>query len=277
MNITSIEIWQDALNSYLPLDFHDHRGVNFVFIKDATGLDADEIAAQFYGAGSKNYRNLKMPKRTVVLKIGMRAYTTGSTYGEIRDFIYKFIATTRTGQIQLRFMNESEEIARLYGYISKVESAQFDQKQEAQLTIDCIDPILRSPIITNVPILGMDPSAFLISDEKSTAPHGVTLQIHVLSSTPSITIRDPYFDTTWSFTARHILGFTAGDIVTFNSESNNRQAWILRGVNTIQLADAIIPGSTWPIIFPGTNLLSIDEATKVELQNINYSAAYWGV
>jgi hypothetical protein len=278
MKLTSIELWPDGQNNYLPMDFNDPRGESHFFIKNATGLDADEISAQFYGAGSKNYRNLKVAKRTVVLKLGLRPnFKNGDTFGTLRDFVYSLVASTRTGQTQLRFLNEVDEIAQLSGYISKIESPQFEQKQELSISIECINPMLASVFVSAVSITGVDLSGFIANDTKSTAPHGCTMWFQVIGSTPSITIKDPIVDTSWFFKTRYLSGFTNNDIVAINSDPNNRQISLFRGSNVYNIADSIQPGSVWPIMFPGENIFAVEEATKVSIFDFNFFATYWGV
>jgi hypothetical protein len=277
MKLTSVEIHPANSTNIAILSFRDPTSANSYNVKGITGLDADEITPRYYGAsGSTKFYNLSLGKKDIVFKIGLNPNFATETYSDLRDALYKMIASSRTGRVQVRFKNDTEVIAAVSGFISKFESPLFEKTQEILITVSCDDPMLRAITAISVPTLSLDPSNTVIWDEKSTAPHGFAFELLFTSPVASLLIEDPD-DETWSFEVVPSGGFLADDVLFFSSEYNDKYLHLLRGIDIIYLADVITSGSIWPIIFPGENTFTLNNPSVLTWNSVSYYPAYWGV
>jgi hypothetical protein len=218
-----------------------------------------------------------LEKRDIVLRIGLNPnFTTDQTFSDLRDALYKMIAASRTGKIQLQFKKQNVVVAAISGFASKFESPNFEKTQEVQLTIKCDDPMLKAINAIDVDIASLDPLLTHIQDDDSTAPHGFTFQMGFIGSVSTLIISDP-FNTSWDFRITPVGGFVSGDALYFSSELNDKKLFIIRGALNIPLADVVAPGSIWPIMFPGDNTFAFSNEANLVWNAISYYPTYWGV
>lgn len=277
MKVTSVEIHPSGSSEFVSLSFRDPRRQNPYNIKAIIGLDADEIVPRYYGAsGSQKFYNLTLEKRDLVFRIELNPDFSTQSYSELRDDLYRLVSSSRTGLLEVQFKNNTEVVAIVSGFVSKIEAAHFTKQPEVQITVGCSDPMLRAPSPINVDVSGLDPALTVVSDTLSTAPHGFRFELEFLTELPAIDITNPdepglVFEVTPSG------GFITGDVLHFSSELTEKYLYILRGANTIRLADVITPGSIWPILFPGDNSFVIGSPTAVQWDAISHRPTYWGV
>jgi hypothetical protein len=292
MNLTSVEIHPDGSSNTLVLSFRDPDSIEPYNVKDIKGLDADDIIPQFIGSpgGSPSY-NLRQGSRIIVLKMGLNPnYSLGQSVSDIRDAVYKMIASSRKGKVQIQFRDAHSIVAVISGYIAKFESERFTRLQEVQLTVLCDTTMLTAPEPVKVDVAYLDPRNTFIIDDLSTAPHGFTFTLYFNTDLDSLTIRDP--NDIWNFTiapkptlpgevsreADEVLqtGFTRYDSLFYSNE-DEKQLYLIRGTTRQPLADLVEPGSTWPIIFPGENHFTFNDYDAVSWTAVSYRPTYWGV
>lgn len=203
-------------------------------------------------------------------------FNLGESYSSLRDDLYKLIASSRTGLVQLQFKNGAAVVAVISGFVTKLESPHFEKNPEVTMTLRCDEPMLKAPTLTNVDVTALDPAATDIVDNLSTAPHGFFFEVSFVGPQASLSISDPN-DPDWEFEIIPVGGFLAGDVLHFSSELNNKYLYIVRGVDTIHLADVITSGSVWPILFPKENTLALSGAANLDWVSISYYPTYWGV
>ena len=87
-----------------------------------------------------------MKARTIVIRVVLNPrFNLGETYSDVRDAIYRAISAVRTGIVALHFNSSGATVARIYGFIAKVESLDiFNQLPEVQATLRCDDPVFRA-------------------------------------------------------------------------------------------------------------------------------------
>jgi hypothetical protein len=279
MKLTSVELHPAKSNEFALLSFRDPTRENPFNVKEIVGLDADEIIPRYYGtSGANKFYSLSLLKRDIVLKINLSPrFGQSETYSDLRDYLYKMIASSRTGKIQLQFKNDTEIVAAINGFVSKFETAHFDQDQEVQLTVNCDEPMLKALTPTVMSLVGLNPAATTIQDTKSNAPHGFQFDIKITANMASIKITDPRDPTAWSFELRPVGGFLTNDVLHFSSEYNNKYLYYTRGATTVYLADVIQLGSIWPYLFPGNNTFAFTTPASLTWQKISYYPTYWGV
>lgn len=279
MKLTSVELHPAGSSDFAVLSFRDPSRSNPYNVRVIEGLGAEEITPRYYGGpgGSTKFHNLALGPRVVVVRIDLNPrFHLNETYSSLRDALYKHIASSRTGSLQIQFKNSVNVVAALTGFINKVEPDLFTKEQGVQLTINCSDSMLKALVPTELVVGPLDPALTVITDAFSTAPHGFTFELAFTGVRPSLIITDPG-DPTWSFTVTPSGGFLVGDILHFSSEFNNKYLYIERGVSTIHLADVISSDSVWPILFPGENNLSLSGAASLDWNAISYYPTYWGV
>lgn len=283
MKLTSVEIHPSKSTDIAVLSFRDPGNRNPYNIKAITGLDLDAIVPKHYGSqpasvsAQVNYYNLVQATRTIVMQIGLNPdYANNKSYSDLRDDLYRMIASSRKGYVQLQFLDGFEPICGIDGYIQKFETPLFTSSPDVQLTIYCPNGALQALDTTDLIVSELDPENFTITDDDSTAPHGFWASITCSDFVPSITISDPD-DPLWTFNVSPISGFLPGDELIFYS-IDEKQLYVNRsGVIPIQLADSLVPGSVWPIIFPGDNNFSCTHAESLTINYIRYIKRYWGI
>lgn len=279
MKLTSVELHPAGSSEEVVLSFRDPSSANPYAVKGIVGLDADEITARYYGgSGTSKFYNPTVEKRDVVIQMGLNPrYDQDESYSGLRDQVYRMVASSRTGKVQIQFKNGTDIIAAVTGSISKIETPQFEKEQQVTVTINCDDPILRSTGYYAGPDAGDGLNElYVINDDLSTAPHGFIFQATFVNPLASFKIEDP--DNLWHFETVPPDGFLVGDEIVFSSDSKQRQIFQNRGgIFLRHLADTVLPGSYWPIIFPGSNTYHIDNKDDLTVDTILYQTAYWGV
>lgn len=277
MKVTAVEIVPDGAQNAITLDFKDYRGKQSFNVRAIQGLDAEDIVPRYYpGANLQQFYNQTLSSRNIVFKIGLNPDFSTNTYSDLRDILYRAIASSRTGLVGVYFWDESEIVATISGFVRKFETAHFEKLQEVQLTLECPNPILKSPDAYFVPALNMDMAEFVISDVRSTAPHGVTFWWIITSPVGALAIASQD-GSEFRTIPQGVAAFQADDVVGMTSDPDNRSIFLIRGTQTIYLADAIVPGSIWPMIFPGDNIFSMENPTHFAFVNCSYYFHYWGV
>ena len=283
MNITSVDMYDSKGILIAALSFRDPAARNPYLARAIIGLDADEIVSRFYAVSSQSkqkYYNLTLEQRDIVIRIQLNPQFSTQSYSELRDNLYKMIASSRTGLIELRFNNKTGSVAHVYGYIKKFEAGHFNEQPEVQITMECDDPILRGVDRVEPITVPTRLSSATITDDLSTAPHGFIFDVTFDQPSPSFIIEESATPE-WAFTVTPGVigsgtGFLAFDHLFYSSESGNKYLYMVRGGNTIQLVDKILHGSVWPILFPGDNFFdSADE--EFTWNHVSYFPAYWGI
>lgn len=256
-------------------------------LQGATGLDSADFMPQFFGtsnSGAIRYYNMQPQSREVALSILLNPQGTGVSYSSLRDALYKAISSSLVSNVELRFMLSTTEKARLTGIITKFESDLFSLVPAVQLTISCPDPLLKDPISTSA-LTGLDKVNPVITDADSTAPHGFTMQITLAATVAKVIFQK---SPQWYFTVTPPPAslFASGDILNFSSVQNNKYFYMTRtGVRT-DYVDKVGVGSTWPMIFPGSNTFTISmenpigtalASTAWTITSFDYNKTYWGV
>lgn len=284
MKITTIELYS-AGNVSATLSLNDPSNASPYIVKALIGLDADEITPRYDGSSTglvKNY-NLTLERREIVMRLVLNPnYAGAQSYSSLRDQIYKVIASSRTGVLELRFKDGATTKATISGFVTKLEAPHTSEIPEIQITMECAEPMLENPTVTNVTTAGLT-SPFTITDSVSTAPHGLEMGItftNVVTAEFKIG-NSSAFD--WKFGVllgdilnNSTVGFQIGDQLHINSRYNKRAIYIIRGGQTIHVADRIVANSSWPVLFPGANPMYITPTTWT-WNYLRYYHAYWGV
>lgn len=289
MKLTSVEIHPAGSSDFIALSFRNPIPINAGKVQDSyaiktiTGLDADEIVPRYYTtAGNSKFYNMSLEGRVVVLKVGLNpSNALEETYSSLRDRLYKTIATSRTGEVQLQFKNNDLVLAVLSGFIVKMEATLFEKTQEIIITLIPSQPMLEGPEpIPTVAIASGSGGGFVIADNVSTAPHGFSFLINITGAGSRFSFENTG-DSSVFFSVSPVGGFLIGDMFHFSNEHGRKILYLVRSSTTIQLMDRVDAGSIWPILFPGenhftytgtANPISTDPTTYV-----SFYPTFWGI
>lgn len=251
-------------------------------VKKIEGLDAPDLVPKFYGAGlatGKRFHEFVSLPKEVVMRLALNPnFSMFESYGSVRDQIYRAVSSSRDGLVDILFHDGGAVVAKLSGFIIKVESDPFVKDPETLVTISCKDGILRGviPTVKDVSEIVSGTEEITLSDSSSTAPHGFTFAVDFTDAEASFVVED-LTDSDWAFVVEIPGGFLNGDRLVFSSEVNNTQLYLIRSAVTTHLMDAVFPGSVWPILFPGDNHFFFEQADSFDWVSINWYTAYWGV
>ena len=283
MRLTSIDLQSNG-NTIAALSFKDPRSKNPYVAQQVTGLGADEIVPKFYGTnlgGTSNYHELVVNKREVVVLVALNpSFAQGKSYSDLRDDLYRGIAASRDGTIQVCLKDGARTVGALTGFVTKFETGLFSKTPQAQITIRCDDGTIRSPNETMVNTYGLSTDTTVV-DNVSTAPHGFKFNIKFDAISDDFVIQDATVPT-WTFTVTPgtiggDTGFLVDDVLYFSSSYDGRTVYVERGVETLYLVDKIELGSTWPVLFPGANELQFIADGAFTWNDFTYFETYWGV
>lgn len=280
MLITSVELHPGGSAAVAVLSLRDPGRQNPYNVKRIDGLDAGEIMNRFYGGSGDSARffSLAMERREMTVHVELNPrWSQGESPASLRDDLYRLIASTRTGLLEVQFKYNTTVVAVISGFVTKVETPQFEKNQTVEIGIVCEDnPMLQAPSETVIDVSTLDEGNTTILDEISTAPHGFKFAMAFSASRPTFEIKDPD-DATWSFGVSPAGGFVNGDVLHFSSEHDDKYLYLVRGGVTTHLADKIVSGSVWPILFPDENKLAVTTPAGTAWSAISHRHTYWGV
>lgn len=281
----------------LSLNVTDASETDPFILKASDGLDADEIDPLYYGRTST--KSLETPfdffrptllNRTVVLRMGLNPnFSAGERPGDLRDIIYRAISSNRASEVEVRIYDNDFAWGKLVGRITKVEAPLGTQSPETQITISCRkEKMVRGVWRKIVDPTSLAKAPLIISDNMSTAPHGFSVQFIFSADTQEFVISNKARYPDWEFrlVPEYLpdgqFGFKTGDRVTVDSENQTAQLFrpYTGGAYIWGLADRIVPGSIWPVMFPGTNQYYPDDGNNQAnwyYGSFNYVESYWGI
>lgn len=280
MKIDSVELHPEGSDFVAVLSFKDPTRQNPYNVKSISGLDAEAIIPRYYGTATnsnKKFYNLSQQKRDFVMLVDLNPqFSAGKSYSDLRDDLYRMLASSRTGLIEIQFKEAGVVVAAISGLATKLEATHFEKNPQVQLTVSAEDGALRAPAPVNVNVAGLNLADVNIVDALSTAPHAFDFTLTFTGALASINISDPT-DASWSFVVTPAGGFLVGDVLHFSSEPKDKKLYVVRGAATIYLADKIVSGSVWPILFPGDNHFGAVSPASMVINAISYYPTYWGV
>ena len=285
MKIDAIHLYSNGVK-YAEFSFMVQTQRQSYTIVSATGLDAGDIRPQYYGKAAytqDKFFGLNLPPRMIAMRIKMNSNADPSlpkTYSDLRNDMYKAISASRTGLVELRFIENNIQgaipIAAISGFPVKFEASLFVKDPEIQITLKCEDPLFKSTTQVDFGSLGTSPTPEFI-DLKSNTQHGFYFSISFLEARSSFEIKDAV-DSKWHFFVDR--AFVEGDILFFSSENQNQYLYMLSypTMDTIQLADRVSADSTWPLILPGQNVFQYaDTADVIQLEEASHYETYIGL
>lgn len=283
MRVSAIELVANNVE-VMSLGLRQPSSMDRYLAKAVIGLDADEIISKFYSFGQvdgKRFYDYTLGPREIVMRVVMNPnYILSERPSDLRDDLYRTIASSRVGSVKLILKSGATSVAEIEGQITKFEVPHFSKVPELQLTMKCEDPIFRA--ITDLELdhdsIGLGATEpYEITDAVSTAPHGAYMEIVLQTAQSTFTLQDEDTNPNWKFELAPQGGFFAGDILRISSEVGNRYVTVERAAVVTHLANALVVGSVWPVIFPGINTFYSNYSGNVHWNLVSFRPAYWGV
>jgi hypothetical protein len=248
-------------------------------IKGITGLDAEEIIPKYYASGTisgSKFNDLVLGPREVGILIDLKPnYRLSQHPADLRGTLMKAIASSRTGEIQLRFIEGGVCWGAIKGFVTKFEAPVSSKSTEVKFTMRCDDPIIRSLTVTSQVVDDLSFSEPLLIDPISTSPHGFKFKITFTANTVlPFAITDHPSLPDWYFQINYL--FETGDELYFSSESNDKYLYRIRSAVTLNLADLLDLGSIWPMLFPGENQLYFF-TLGFDWDEVFWYETHWGI
>jgi hypothetical protein len=275
MRVSSIDLYSND-QQVVQFDVNGPDVRNPYILKGITGLDAESIVPRFYSQGAEtgnNFYDMALEPREIGMKIGINPnYNLGHEPSDLRGDLYRAIASSRKGTMQLRFNDGPACVGAIEGFVTNFTGPLNNKEVEVTINLRCDDPIFKSLYLASTIVTDLDETNPLLIDPISTSPHGFKFKLTFSGSVNPFTIQDP--DDDWFFTVNY--AFLSGDELYFSSESGDKYLYRVRSAVTLQLMDLIEPGSVWPIIFPGENLFEI-VGTSFVWNEVYWYDTHWGV
>ena len=281
MRITSVSLFSNESEA-IQFSLRNVSSKSPYMVRTIIGLDAEELIPKFYRAsrtGKTKFYDFSLKPRDIVMRIVLTPrFHLDEDYSYVRDALYRSISATRGGQVELQFHSGASTVAKIFGFIVKLEVAYFSQTPELQLTVRCNDPMFRgiNPTIMKAAKLS-NTNPIVVADSESTSPHGFKMQVTFTGTYAQFTVQDKAVDPEWVFLVVPQTSFLSGDILYFSSEFSNKYLYRVRGGVTTHLLDAIERTSVWPIIFPGFNSFHFVEKAGFTWNLVQFDSTYWGV
>lgn len=281
MRITHISL--HTANSLEAVEFSVREAAagNKYFVRNIVGLDAEELVPKFYSFGNVSgeaYYDHVMKPRDIVMRIAINpTYRINETVEELRDELYRLVSSRRAASVELQFRRAGTVVRSITGLITKFEVGYFNRLPELQITFHCADPTFRSltPIQYDVDdIEGTVP--VVLTDNESTAPHGMSFSVAFTATTTQFTIQDKLTNPDWFFTIIPSASFVATNVLHFSSEFGKKRIFLDATVD-LHLMDKIVAGSVWPTIYPGRNEMYFIQQANFDWLSMEYYSAYWGL
>lgn len=283
MRVTDVAIWANE-EEVVSFSLRKEKTKSRYIARQILGMDATEITPKFYGRSSfsgERFYDFGMKPRELVIRVILNpSFELNEEYNTVRDELYRAISASRTGKIEIRFHSGASVVAKLMGFVTKLEAGYFNKLPEAQLTIRCDDPMFRglNPVrVETADIPAVNP--LRLSDTVSTAPHGFSACVSITNPLTEFIIQEKQTDPEWEFHVVPDGGFDVGDKVLFSSDMASKYLYVIPsgGTDPIYLIDKIEPGSMWPVLFPGSNEVYFPDWGSFVIDYVEYYTAYWGV
>jgi len=246
-------------------------------IKDVGGLDVELMVPNFYGGDQESQLyNLSTKTRTIIFQMGLNpSFETHESYSDLRDDVYRAIAMSRTGMIQVQFKFNDFVVAAVSGTATKVEADLFEKALEIQFHLECKDPMLKGLEPVYFDLDNLDPANTAMQDNNSSAPHGFSFVLDFNATVAELTISNE----THGFEFRIVpkTPFINNDQLYFSSDFRNKYLYRKRGSAILHLADKIAFNSIWPVIFPGLTEIQVSSGASVFWSELSHYETYWGV
>lgn len=251
-----------------------------LILKSITGLSPQGITlfTGDYARDGGYYQGRRIGKRNPVFTFKLNPnYTDDIEVSDIRELLYQAFLEPDVNTDAVKVLLEDDRRPDRYfvGYTESVETGMWEQKLEAQVSMVCVDPYLRS----DVPVSASNPSGWIsvpLTYDGSAAT-GFVMQIKVTATTPTVIINLNGL----LMTLTHPVNFLANDIIDINTTIGSRSIKLTRAAVQTDIMAMLTGTPVWPTLNSVANTLqvygSVIADTKAQVLSYSYRSAWWGI
>lgn len=265
----------------LPLTEDGDAGNDPIQVLGVNGLGpvkANITTAPFGAYDGEALSGMSVPKRNIVLTIGLHPDWAVQTIEELRQLLYNYFMPKLL--VQLRFHSTNFPVVKIEGYVESMEPNIFVKSPTVEVSIICPAPdfiALEAATITGITDDGSDPTELEYIGSVST---GMMLKVTKAVDTPGedtiqINLGGEYAPLT--FLAR---GNITDDIYwEMNTQPGNKYVRsVSQSLGTItNYLNDISYDASWPMLYPGLNRLSVITPVVGQNWELSYFTRFGGL
>lgn len=252
-------------------------------IRDIAGLGpvkAEITTTPFANSDGEILQGISVGKRNPVITVGLNPDWQEQTLADLRQLLYAYFMPKQW--VKLRFYTEYLPVVDIEGIVESMEPAIFSKDPEIAISIICTRPdfIDTNPTFLNGVVDNGDPvteveftyegtveTGFEVRVESSDALPAYTGKILISNQTPSLkrsTIDPVTIDATKKFRLSTIKNAKRAQTVNPDGTTQN-------------ILSHVSKASTWPLLQPGRNIISVTADTAGQAWVLAYFNRYGGL
>lgn len=309
MNITAIRIYTTdnyigiPSESYVEFPLVDlNSNLNYI-VKGITGLEPPAVPTKGSRTISNNFGATEARQVDILLALNPTYGGNPTTISDLREEFYKKLTRPISGDLSIRLYNGDNEVARASGDLVRIETDLFSVEPELLITVSCKNYLFISPTpyLLYGDYYGYGPHVdhtdkfigyvnavdgklyFSYSDDMSTAPHGLYLEIEVKTQYLfGLDIQTYFADTKISsfllgiylgLGKRLIVSSIFGDLKVIRRSTTDN--WV--SYTDVSQISTVSPASLWPALYPGDNVFRLTNGSSFNIRSLYHFPTYWGV
>lgn len=264
----------------MTLKVEDIDPAEILILKSITGLSPEGITL-FTGDFARDggyYQGRRIGKRNVVLTFKLNPnyatpYPLGIEVSDIRELLYKMFLQPQstTHSVQVMLDDDRKPDRYFIGYCESITTDMWAQSQEAQVSLVCVDPYIRSVALTTFVDAAGVLTTPIVYDGSATTGLIVKLKVAVATSILNFALNT---------SAKYIsltTTFAVNDIIDINTTIGSRSI----KKNNVDIMGTMGATAGWPMLVPAsTSMLAGGSAFgdgKVKIMEYSWRSAWWGI
>lgn len=270
--------WQSAPS--LPLSENGRAETDLIQIRNIDGLDPVKASVSTSPLGSvdgESYTGSNVPKRNIVLTVGLNPNWDAWTYESLRKLLYTYFMPKNP--TRLVFYSDDMSPVEIYGVVESVSINPFSKDPEFVISIICPDPYFTSiePIVVTGSSVRPDGETVSI-EYNGTIETGIRVKVSSVSGIDPTVIGIQIGDIEISY---YSVEATVSELLYFEIGSISMQKFVQNvnigtGVIT-NLLPKVQDGSSWPILEPGINEFSVITDSGEQDWELTYFERFGGL
>lgn len=260
----------------MTLNIADADPDEIIILQSISGLSPADVTL-FTGDFAKNggyYQGRRVSQRNPVFNLKLNPdYVNDIEVSDIREMLYRQFLEPQANSdgVQVLLVDDRKPDRYFIGYTEKFPSDIFEQKPKAQISMLCVDPMLKSAAVTTASNPGGWVSVPFTYE--GSADTGVEVHLKVTTAVGQVTIENNGVIMKLTKTPN----FAVNDVIYINTKQGERRI-TLNGVDVMALLTA---DSKWLTLTQSANLFKVYGTAvgdgKVVATDYTYRAEWWGV
>jgi hypothetical protein len=232
------------------------------------------VTSSYADIDGAQFQSARRDSRNIVFTIGLQTGYGPQFVQQLRDTLYRTFRLKRS--VSLLFTYDDGTERQVNGYVESVECPLFTQKPVATISVICGDPDFSDP--TPGEFTGNTTNAVTetLFEYPGTSETGIVLTLTAddVASGVNIQIRD---DSNNIQQLNFAADIQAGDVVQISTVPGQKGATITRDNVTTSYLYGVDPTSTWLVLEPGDNYISVVKDGDAVGFTIDFTAKYEGL